>query len=208
MWQSMGGTLSGTVRSGTLPERLRTQAPAFEVTSATLGELVRDINKFSNNVMAQQVFLTLGRLFESKSATQVGTFAASRAVLQRWWTDRVSAAGAPLLDNGSGLSRQERISAQALGQLLQVAYRSPNMPELMASLPIAGVDGTLRRAKIRNSSSAHLKTGSLNNVVAVAGYVLGNSGKRYVLVALINHPNANAARPALEALIDWTAQDH
>ena len=207
MWQSMGGTLSGTVRSGTLPERLRSQAPAFELTSATLGELVRDINKFSNNVMAQQVFLTLGRLFESTSAPQVGSFAASRAVLQRWWTDRISAAGAPVLDNGSGLSRQERISAQALGQLLQVAYRSPHMAELMASLPIAGVDGTLRRAKIRNTTSAHLKTGSLNNVVAVAGYVLGNSGKRYVLVALINHPNANAARAALEALVDWTAQD-
>jgi D-alanyl-D-alanine carboxypeptidase/D-alanyl-D-alanine-endopeptidase (penicillin-binding protein 4) len=112
-----------------------------------------------------------------------------------------------VLDNGSGLSRQERISAQALGQLLQVAYRAPTMPEFMASLPIVGVDGTLRRAKTLHNASAHLKTGSLSNVVAIAGYVLGQSGQRYVLVALINHPHANAARPAMEALVDWAAQD-
>jgi D-alanyl-D-alanine carboxypeptidase/D-alanyl-D-alanine-endopeptidase (penicillin-binding protein 4) len=81
------------------------------------------------------------------------------------------------------------------------------MPELMASLPISGVDGTLRRVKTGSSAVAHLKTGSLGNVVALAGYVLGNSGKRYVLVAIINHANAPQAHPALEALIDWTARD-
>jgi D-alanyl-D-alanine carboxypeptidase/D-alanyl-D-alanine-endopeptidase (penicillin-binding protein 4) len=91
--------------------------------------------------------------------------------------------------------------------MLQVAYRSPQMPELMASLPITGIDGTMRRSKIQSKGMAHLKTGSLNNVVAVAGYVLAQSGQRYVLVALMNHPNANAARPAIEALVDWTAQD-
>ena len=206
MWLSMGGTLAGSVHQGLLPAHLRKQAPAFEATSATLGELVRDINKFSNNVMAQQVFLTLGRFF-NQPPMQVGSFVASRAALQRWWTERISAKGAPVLDNGSGLSRQERISAQALGQLLQVAYRAPTMPEFMASLPIVGVDGTLRRAKTLHNASAHLKTGSLSNVVAIAGYVLGQSGQRYVLVALINHPHAYAARPAMEALVDWAAQD-
>ena len=70
--------------------------------------------------------------------------------------------------------------------------------------PISGIDGTLRRAKNRNIGSAHLKTGSLSNVVALAGYVHGKGGQRWVLVALINHPNANAARPALDALLDWT----
>jgi D-alanyl-D-alanine carboxypeptidase/D-alanyl-D-alanine-endopeptidase (penicillin-binding protein 4) len=112
----------------------------------------------------------------------------------------------PVLDNGSGLSRQERITAQALGKLLQTAYRSPVMPELMASLPITGVDGTLRRMKSRAQGSAHLKTGSLSNVVALAGYVHSASGKRTVLVAIVNHPNANAARPALDALVEWTAK--
>ena len=81
------------------------------------------------------------------------------------------------------------------------------MPELMASLPITGVDGTLRRVKSRASGSAHLKTGSLSDVVAVAGYVHAAGGKRYVLVALINHPNAKAARPAIDALVEWAARE-
>jgi len=100
----------------------------------------------------------------------------------------------PVLDNGSGLSRQERISALALARLLQLAYRSAYMPEFMASLPIAGVDGTLRRSPMPALGSAHLKTGSLSNVLARAGYVDAASGKRYVLVAIINHANAQAAR--------------
>ena len=93
-----------------------------------------------------------------------------------------------------------------LGRVLQSAWSSPVMPELMASLPVNGLDGTLRKA---NSSAgmAHLKTGSLRDVAGVAGYVLGASGKRYVLVAIVNHPNANAAKPALDALVQWTIND-
>ena len=206
MWQTIGGKMTGQVRWGKLPAHLQAKGATFEATSATLGELVRDINKYSNNVMAQQVYLTLGRLLDKPTAP-TGTFNAAHNVLQRWWLERISPEGMPLLENGSGLSRQERISAQALGNMLQVAYRSPQMPELMASLPITGIDGTMRRSKAQSKGIAHLKTGSLNNVVAVAGYVLAQSGQRYVLVALMNHPNANAARPAIEALVDWTAQD-
>jgi D-alanyl-D-alanine carboxypeptidase/D-alanyl-D-alanine-endopeptidase (penicillin-binding protein 4) len=219
LWQDMGGKLSGAVRMGQVPTAISASKPAFEVSSVPLAEIIRDINKYSNNVMAQQVFLTLGRVVPTEAETTVqsanailpdnpGTFAASRAVVQRWWTQRIGPDDLPVLDNGSGLSRQERISAQGLGRLLQTAYQSPLMPELMSSLPISGVDGTLKRMKARASGSAHLKTGSLNNVVAVAGFVHAASGKRYVLVALINHPNANAARPAIDALVDWTAKDH
>ena len=206
MWHSVGGQLSGQVRLGKLPLRLQSQAPAFVLTSAPLGELVRDINKYSNNVMAQQVYLTLGRGLE-KTTPQAGSFDASHQVIERWWLERISSEGLPLLENGSGLSRQERISARALGRMLQVAYRSVHMSELMASLPIAGVDGTMRRNRALSKGMAHLKTGSLNNVVAAAGYVLGQSGQRYVVVAMMNHPNAHAARSAIDALIDWTAQD-
>jgi len=213
MWQDMGGKLSGTVRMGSVPALLAATKPAFELVSPPLAEIIRDINKFSNNVMAQQLFLTLGRAVPNApgdtllSGASTGSYSASRAVVQRWWKDRLGAEDAPVLINGSGLSRDERINAQGLALLLQSAYRSPLMPELMASLPITGVDGTLRRVKSRSSGSAHLKTGSLNNVVAVAGYVHASSGKRYVLVALVNHALANAARPALEALVDWTAKD-
>jgi D-alanyl-D-alanine carboxypeptidase/D-alanyl-D-alanine-endopeptidase (penicillin-binding protein 4) len=95
-----------------------------------------------------------------------------------------------------------------LARLLQSAYRSPLMPELMASLPITGVDGTLKNRRTQAQGSAHLKTGSLRDVTAVAGYVHGASGKRYALVAIVNHPNANAARAAFDALVTWTVSDN
>ena len=222
IWQDMGGTLTGRVRWGTLPNAAATPGgldlkPVFEVRSASLAETIRDINKYSNNVMAQQVFLTLGRLTPGTPAlgtadasvdtraTPPASYDSARGVVLRWWQDRLPGTEPPVLDNGSGLSRSSRISAVALARLLQSAYASPVMPELMASLPITGVDGTLRRAKARAVGGAHLKTGSLNEVVAVAGYVHGAGGRRWVLVAIVNHPNAKAARPVVDALIDWTA---
>jgi D-alanyl-D-alanine carboxypeptidase/D-alanyl-D-alanine-endopeptidase (penicillin-binding protein 4) len=195
MWQQLGGQLVGQVRDGGVPANLQ---PAFSVESAALSETIRDINKFSNNVMAQQLFLTL-----SQQQRGVGSLDASREVVQRWWRERLGGE-VPVLDNGSGLSRDERISAQGLGRLLQVAWRAPYMSELMSSVPITGLDGTLKRSK--SQAVAHLKTGSLRDVAGVAGYVDTGSGKRWVLVAILNHPNANAARPALDALIDWAAQ--
>ena len=112
------------------------------------------------------------------------------------------------IDNGAGLSRNARISAAALARMLQVAWRSPLMPELVASLPAIGIDGTLKKRRLDGGGAAHLKTGSLRDVAGVAGYVHGASGRRYVLVAIANHANANAARPAFDALVDWTAQDN
>ena len=198
MWQELGGRLGGTVREGAAPA----SPPTFELRSPALAEVVRDINKLSNNVMAQQLFLTLG-------ATQrgAGTPEASREVLRQWLRSRAgNAAAASVIVNGSGLSREGRLSARTFGRLLQAAWASPVMPELMSSLPVAGVDGTLRRYK-GGPGRAHLKTGTLRDVVGIAGYVLGDSGRRYVLVAIANHARAEAARPALEALVEWTADD-
>ncbi len=197
MWRQLGGKLTGTVRDGVVPASLK---PAFEISSPTLAEVIRDINKYSNNVMAQQVFLTLS--LQQKGS---GTLEGSRELVARWWRERLGD-DAPLLDNGSGLSRNERITAQALARLLQAAWASPLMPELMSSLPITGVDGTLRRSRAR-PAAAHLKTGTLRDVTGVAGFVDAASGKRYVLVAIANHPNAGAVRPAIDALIDWAAKD-
>ena len=196
MWREMGGKLTGSVREGRVPAGLR---PAFSATSPTLAEVVRDVNKFSNNVMAQQVFLAL-----ALQKNGVATFDGAREALRQWWQPRWG--DAPVADNGAGLSREARISAQALGRMLQAAWVSPVMPELVASLPIAGVDGTLRRSKSR-TGTAHLKTGSLRDVMAVAGFVHAASGRRYVLVAVVNHPGAAAARPVLDALIDWAASE-
>ncbi len=204
LWSTMGGKLSGSVRFGNVPPRLASEKPLFEVRSAPLAEIIRDINKYSNNVMAQQLFLTLGR----DGNGSVANFSASRSVMQRWWQERISQDEPLNMDNGSGLSRTERISAQALGRLLQNVYRSPLMPEFIASLPISGIDGTMKRSKSNSQGSAHLKTGSINGVTAIAGFVHATSGKHYVLVALVNHPNAPAARAVFDALVDWTAQDH
>jgi serine-type D-Ala-D-Ala carboxypeptidase/endopeptidase (penicillin-binding protein 4) len=114
----------------------------------------------------------------------------------------------PVFDNGSGLSRFERITPQGLARMLQTAYVSGAMPELMASLPITGVDGTLRNSRSRVSQGwAHLKSGSLNEATALAGYVHTPSGRRLVVVAVVNHPNASAARPALDALVDWAVKE-
>ena len=91
--------------------------------------------------------------------------------------------------------------------MLQIAWRSPVMPELVASLPAIGIDGTLKKRSLRSGGSAHLKTGSLRDAAGVAGYVDGASGRRYVVVAIANHANAGAARPAFDALVEWTTQD-
>ena len=198
LWAEMGGKLSGQVRDGRAPAGLK---PAFAVQSPALAEVVRDINKYSNNVMAQQLFLTL-----SLQQKGVGTQEGSRELVRAWWRERIGGEP-PAIGNGSGLSRDERITAQQLARLLQLAWASPLMPELLASLPVAGTDGTLKRMRVRSAGLAHLKSGSLRDVTAVAGIVHGASGRRYVLVAIANHPNAAAARPAIDALIDWTARD-
>lgn len=199
MWRELGGKLTGRVRDGKVPAGL---APAFGSTSPPLSEVVRDINKYSNNVMTQQVFLTLGL-----QKAGAGSFDQARSVLAQWWRQRLGAAEMPVVDNGAGLSREARVNARALARMLQHAWASPVMPEFMASLPIAGVDGTLRRRQGQAAGFAHLKTGALRDVVALAGYVHAASGRRYVLVGFVNHPNASAARPALDALVDWAASD-
>lgn len=198
LWRELGGTLRGHVRTGPTPAGARVLA-AHE--SPALGEIVREINKFSNNVMARQVFLTLD---PARPATPAG---AQRAV--RAWLS-VKGLGLPelVLDNGSGLSRKERVSAESLARLLLAAWQSPVMPELMSSLPLAGVDGTLRKRMTGGAATgrAHLKTGYLENVRALAGYVLDNGGRRWIVVFLINDPRARLGKPAMDALLQWLTE--
>jgi len=222
LWSEMGGKLTGIARYGNVPPTLLLDGPTMQVQSAPLSEIIRSINKYSNNVMAQQLFLALGRLppdYEESAPDRadssvrehklgVASFAASRLAVRRWWTSRFGEQDVPQIENGSGLSRQERISCDALVRLLQFVWLSPYMPELVSSLPLFGVDGTLRHAHAPSTGSAHLKTGTLRDVVALAGYVNARSGRQFVLVVLINHPNAPAARPAMEAMVDWAIKDN
>jgi D-alanyl-D-alanine carboxypeptidase/D-alanyl-D-alanine-endopeptidase (penicillin-binding protein 4) len=199
LWRDVGGQLGGRVRDGAAPAGM---ASTFEWTSPSLAEVVRDINKFSNNVMAQQLFLSLALQWEGR-----GTRDGARALMRQWLAEHL---GEPLpgvvVDNGSGLSRATRLSARQLARLLQDAWAGPVMPELLSSLPLAGLDGTMRRSRA-SAGRAHLKTGSLRDMAGVAGIVHGDGGRRYVLVAVVQHPNANAARAAFDALVQWTLRD-
>ena len=200
LWQELGGTLGGQVRAGNVAAGSRLLATHE---SPPLADAVRDINKYSNNVMAQQVFLSLTR----PTSTQPATPEAAREVLRTWWLQRINPTDPPTIDNGSGLSRLTRLTARDLATLLRVAYASPAMPELMASMPLTGLDGTLKRSRA-TAGRAHLKTGSLRDVMALAGYVHGAHGKQLCLVAIVNHANAAAARPALDALLSWALGDN
>jgi len=198
LWAELGGTLSGGVRDGAVPPDA---LGLSKFDSPSLAEIVRDINKFSNNVMARQLFLTLGLEAGHRPA-----HVEDGAEAIRGWLELKGLQMPELvLENGSGLSRLERISAYNLGRLLQAAWRSPVMPELMSSLPLAAIDGTLKK-RLKTSGvagQAHIKTGSLEGVKSLAGYVLDKNGKRWVVVFLINHHNATAAQPAMDALLQW-----
>lgn len=201
LWQDSGGTLTGRVRNGAPPPGA---PPSFEFSSPPLLDVVRDINKFSNNTMSQQLFLTLAL---QATPGVPATMDSARENLRQWLQARFGAlAQDAVVDNGSGLSRDNRVSAQLLAQVLLGAYDSPVMSELMSSLPISGVDGTLRRSRA-TPGRAHMKTGSLRDVSGVAGYVLSNSGRRYVVVAVVNHAQAAGARPALDAMVQWVLRD-
>lgn len=198
LWKELGGGFSGAVRDAPVPAEARLAAV---LPSPTLGEVVRDINKYSNNVMARQLYLTLGLSSGRRPVRNED----GESVMRNWLTTRRLEMPELFLDNGSGLSRHTRISAEHLAQLLQSAWNSAVMPELMASLPLAAMDGTMKK-RLRQqgvAGQAHIKTGSLEGVRAIAGYVLDRSGRRAIVVFLINHANAGAARPAQDALLQW-----
>jgi len=202
LWQELGGTLRGASREGNV-----TASAALFAThhSAPLSELIRDINKYSNNVMARQLYLSLGT-----SPAGPSTLAASEQVLRDWLAQKQLDFPELILENGAGLSRTERISARSMALLLRDAQLSSQQPEFEASLPIVGVDGTLKK-RLHESASvghAHLKSGTLEGAKTVAGYVQSRSGKQWVLVFFINSPNAAAGGKAQDALIEWVQQRH
>lgn len=194
LWREAGGSFAGTVRRGVTPSGAVTLA---SVSSPTLAEVIRDINKYSNNTMARQLFLTLG----AEQPVDGDVLRDGETAVRRWAAQRKLALPGLQLENGSGLSRRERISAAGLGALLQAGANSPYAPEFMASLPIAARDGTLRRRFVGQPVEARLKTGSLNDVRALAGYVKALNGQRYALVVLVNSPHASELTPALDALV-------
>ena len=172
-----------------------------EHTSPTLAEILREMNKTSNNVMARALYLSLSRV---NDASQVASTAKSEQVLKTWLQGKGLNFSELVLENGAGLSRQERISASHLGVLLGDAFRSPFMAELSAALPIYGVDGSLSKRKDSGLyGRAHLKTGSLENVRSFAGYLLDAKERYWSVVFIANGVKAGATKPAQDALLNW-----
>jgi D-alanyl-D-alanine carboxypeptidase/D-alanyl-D-alanine-endopeptidase (penicillin-binding protein 4) len=199
LWESMGGRWNGRLREAAVPAEARRIA-LHE--SAPLADVLRDINKFSNNVMTRQLLLTVG----AESARQPGSRDNGARAIRAWLADQGLEMPELVLDNGAGLSRIERVSAASLARLLQHAYAGPLMPEFVSSLPIVGVDGTMKR-RYGAAVRAHVKSGLLADVRAIAGYVHADSGRRYVVVSIINHANARDGQPAHDALLDWLVRN-
>ncbi|MBY4895459.1 D-alanyl-D-alanine carboxypeptidase/D-alanyl-D-alanine-endopeptidase [Cupriavidus sp. AU9028] len=200
-WLASGGQFARPprIRAGRVP-RLRFRVARHY--GPPLADIIRDINKFSNNVMARQLFLTIGAEIEDGGPGSTAT--AARAI-QEWLSHQGLDMPTLVLDNGSGLSREERISAYDMARLLQQALASEAATVFLQSLPVLGVDGTLRNRLTGSPAAGHgyLKTGTLADVKAIAGYVDAMDGRRYVVVNLVNHDNAARAQEAQDALLEW-----
>lgn len=197
-WRDLGGVLKGAVKVGNAPPNARLLARSV---SLTLSEMIRLMNKNSNNVMARQILLTLG----AERGGVPGNVEKGAAAIHAWLAAGGGDFNELVLENGAGLSRNERISPQHLGELLLREWHGPTMPELVSSLPIAAVDGTMM-LRLRNSEvagRAHIKTGSLEGVKSMAGFVMDAQGRRWVVVFVVNHPKAAASGEAMDALLEW-----
>jgi len=198
LWHELGGAFGGGVRDAETPAGAQ-RLLAYQ--TQTLAEIVRDINKFSNNVMARQLYLTLGAIVLGAP----GSAEKSARAIRQWLAARRLSFAELALENGSGLSRVERISARNMAQLLLSAQKSAIMPEFVASLPLVAVDGTMKKrlAASQIAGHAHIKTGTLSGVRAIAGYVLDRKGRMMVVVFMVNHARAAGAQAAQDALLNW-----
>jgi D-alanyl-D-alanine carboxypeptidase/D-alanyl-D-alanine-endopeptidase (penicillin-binding protein 4) len=187
LWKEVGGSFAGKLRKAQLPPEA---TPALVWQSKPLGEVVRSINKNSNNVMTRQLLYTLGAEVAGAPGIRANGVAAVRDLLATRGIDTSTL----MLQNGAGLSRDERASMQFLVDLLRAAYRSPYAPEFIASLSLGGLDGTTRRrfdSSMPDSGVMHLKTGRLDHVSAVAGYVRAANEKTYVVAVVMNSEDAH-----------------
>jgi D-alanyl-D-alanine carboxypeptidase/D-alanyl-D-alanine-endopeptidase (penicillin-binding protein 4) len=200
LWDESGGEFDGGWKNAIADPEAE---PLLTFDSLPLSEMIARVNKHSNNVMARQLLYTLSAEVLGPPGTEEG----GRRVIDDWLEVRGLEPGALTIENGAGLSREARATAAGIGALLSFAWRQPYMPEFASSMALSGLDGTLRR-RFRNNGlmgQAHLKTGSMDDVAAVAGYLQSRSGRRFALVALHNHTEIHRGPGAevQEALLRW-----
>jgi D-alanyl-D-alanine carboxypeptidase/D-alanyl-D-alanine-endopeptidase (penicillin-binding protein 4) len=214
MWAAAGGVLHGKVGSAAvspgvspIPTNLggEPMQPLSFDRSKPLTELVRDINKSSDNVGARNLMLSLSPGFPNRPATLAG----AQKIVGMWLRDQGLTDGDVEVENGSGLSHSERAKPRAMVQLLRKAWRTEQAQAFFDSLPVAGVDGTLKNRLLsaRTRGQAFLKTGTLNDTRALAGYVHGASGKMYAVALMVNDNDPARGRPALDAMVEWLAKN-
>ncbi len=200
LWRDSGGSFSGRWRKVIVEEDAE---PLLSFSSLPLTEMITRINKHSNNVMARQLLYTLGA--ESNGAP--GTEDSGKAVISKWLADNGLASTKIAIENGAGLSRKTRTTARDMADMLLFAWRQPYMPEYLSSLSLSGLDGTLRRrfGDTGLVGKAHLKTGSLDHVTAIAGYLQSRSGRRFAVVAMQNFEDIHRGpgEEVQEALLRW-----
>jgi len=179
LWKESGGVLEGGWRNAVAPEDVE---PLLSFNSLSLAEVIARVNKYSNNVMARQLLYTLSAVVSGAPGTEQG----GRAIISDWLAEKMPEVAGLQLDNGAGLSREARITAKDFATILSYAWRQPYMPEFSSSLALSGHDGTLRERfdDKELTGQAHLKTGSLDHVSAIAGYLQSRSGRRFVVVVL------------------------
>jgi D-alanyl-D-alanine carboxypeptidase/D-alanyl-D-alanine-endopeptidase (penicillin-binding protein 4) len=213
LWAEAGGSLSGTVieqarraGDGLLPLGADGQPlmPWAVHKSDPLPVVLHDMNKSSDNVTARHLMLALSRGFPMKAATLVD----AQARMHEWLARQGLAAGDVEVENGSGLSRGERARPRALAHLLTNAWHAPQLRDFLLSLPVAGMDGTLQHRMQGTAAEGHafLKTGTLLDTRALAGYVEGASGRIYAVALMVNHPDAAKATPSLDRVVEWLAK--
>jgi len=202
-WRNAGGVITGKTR--VQPGAARGEPYYRWESPRNLAEIVRDVNKYSNNVMARMLLLQIAAHNQQAPATADD----ARRVVRQWYANQGLAMPSLVLENGSGLSRIERISAEDLTAMLVHADGSIHAPVFEDTLPQVGIDGTMRTRLRRHpvAGNAFIKTGTLRDVRAIAGYVTAASGERYAVALLINGPRAEGARSAQDALLRWVYQN-
>ena len=198
IWKELGGSIQGQDRQASVPKGAKLLARAF---SPDLAEIIRDINKYSNNTMAQQLFLSLGAQFRNDADGDDAK--AAQRVVRQWLAKKGITAPHLVMENGSGLSRAERVSAREMAQMLQAAWKSPYAAEFISSMPIAGKDGTMRK-RLKTTAmngQAHIKTGTLNTVRAISGFSRDSNGNTWAVVAILNDPRPWGASAILDQVL-------